>query len=100
MEEDGPSNATKNGEEATPQPPKNGAAEGNAHRYEVGPGFEIAVRGEGKHGVEFSVSKEGDLEHRHGAVNRRLDSLEQTVADLAARLARVEAHTGGPEKGA
>ena len=87
--EDAPSPPEKTDEATPPAPQKSG--ENHAHRYDVGPGFEIAVRGEGKHGVEVSVTKDADGEHRHGSINRRLESLEQSVAELAARLAKVEA---------
>lgn len=88
MVDDTPSTPTKNGEGNPPSPQKNGGAD--AHRYDVGPGFEIAVRSEGKHGVEVNLTKDADAEHRHLGLTRRIDTLERTVADLEYRLSKVE----------
>lgn len=74
-----------------PAPAKNGDRGAGDHRYEVGPGFEIAVRGEAKHPVEVNLTKDSDHERRHGHLERRVEELEQTVRELAARLARAEA---------
>ncbi len=88
--EDGSSNPTKTGEGTVPPGPKNGVPDAPQHRYEVGPGFEIAVRGETKHPVEVSLTKDGDKEHRQAALDRRVEALEATVRELAARLAKFE----------
>ena len=96
--EKGSSNPTKNGEGTPPPGPKDGAFEASQHRYEVGPGFEIAVRGETKHPVEMSLSKDGDKEHRHAALDRRVEALEATVRELAGRLAKVEGTLHPPPK--
>ena len=90
MVEDEPSNPIKSGDETSAPAPTNGAPATKDHRYDVGPGFEIAVRGESKHPVELSLSKEADSEHRHAAADRRLEALERSVADLARRLEQVE----------
>lgn len=90
MVEDAPSNPIKPSEENAPPAAKNGVPGDHAHRYEVGPGFEIAVRSEGKHGVEVHVAKDADHDHKHTAVNRRLESLEHSVAELSKRLQAVE----------
>ena len=98
MGEDEPSTPTKGGDETPAAAPKNGAAGTKDHRYDVGPGFEIAVRAESKHPVELSVSKDADTEHRHAAADRRLEALERTVADLSKRLAEVEADSKAVRK--
>ena len=98
MVEDGSANPPKNGEGNPPAAPQNGPSEQGSHRYEVGPGFEIAVRGETKHPVEVNLSKDGDKEHRHSAVERRMEALEGTVRELAARLAKVEGALQEPSK--
>ena len=98
MVEGGPSNPTKNGEGTPPATPKGGAEEGAQHRYDVGPGFEIAVRGETKHPVEVNLSKDGDKEHRHALLDKRVEALEATVRELAARLTKVESSAHEPRK--
>jgi hypothetical protein len=96
--EDGSENPPKNGEGTPPAGPKAAAPEGAQHRYEVGPGFEIALRAEAKHPVEVNLSKDGDKEHRHAEMDRRVQALEGTVRELAARLAKVEGAVQEPSK--
>ena len=91
MGDDGPSDPANQDQSQAPTPPQGEKGSSGQHRYEVGPGFEIAVRGEQKHPVEVNVSKDGDSEHRHAAVDRRLEHVERSVGELAARLAQVEA---------
>jgi hypothetical protein len=69
-------------------------------RYEVGPGFEIAIRAALGRTVEMHVKpdgeptkpapRSGDLDHRHESVERRLDSIERALFIIVDQLKRID----------
>src|SRR5258706_16318634 len=85
----------------TSQPgPKNGSSAGSSHRYEVGPGFEIAVRSDAANPVAFTLRKEGDgdrppsksggSDHRFESIEKRLESLERALLLVVDQMKRIE----------
>lgn len=100
MGEDGPSNSV------SPKGPGpfNGSAgrapdDRSAH-YEVGPGFEIAIRPATDRPVEVTLRSERggapppkkgpDAHHRHDSVEKRLDAIERSILLLAEHMQRLD----------
>ena len=95
-----PSNRVNQGDETPPAEPKNGHHDSGNHRYEVGPGFEIAVRSELANPVQLTINKEeeasraqpkgGTPDHRHGEIEKRLDSIERALLLMVDQMKRIE----------
>ncbi len=105
MEEEGPSNpGNPNG-----QAPVNGQApkapQEAAARYDVGPGFEIAIRSDADRPLEVTLkgereggrppTKGGEADHRHDSVEKRLDAIERSILLLAQHIQRLDERLSG-----
>jgi len=103
--EEGPSNSVSpNG-----QGPVNGSRgktpQDPAAHYEVGPGFEIAIRADagrpvqvtlkGERGGAAPPGKGGDAGHRHDATDQRLDAIERSIFLLAQHMQRLDERLSG-----
>ena len=79
-----------------------GKAEAHETRYEVGPGFEIAVRAALNRPLEMNIDGDdknpqhqppsADRAHRHDVLERRLDSVERALLIIVDQLKRIDAH--------
>jgi len=80
--------------------PRNGTAAQPSHRYEVGPGFEIAIRAALNRPVEVTVVKDGegekpprksgDSDHRHETAEKRLEAVERALLMLVDHMKNIE----------
>jgi hypothetical protein len=95
-----PSNRVGQGDETPTAGPKNGHSEAGTHRYDVGPGFEIAVRSDIANPVQLTIKKDDEggrgppkgasAEHRLGEIEKRLDSIERALLTLVDQMKRIE----------
>jgi hypothetical protein len=79
--------------------PTKGAHDASAH-YEVGPGFEIAIRSgadrplevtlKGERGGEHPPKKRADAGERKDTVERRLDAIERSILLLAQHMQELD----------
>jgi hypothetical protein len=100
VEDEDPSNRVGQGDETPTAGPKNGHGEAGSHRYEVGPGFEIAVRSEVGNPVQLTIKKDEEggrgppkgasADHRIGEIEKRLASIERSLLTLVDQMKRIE----------
>ncbi len=100
MGENGPSNAVDAGGNHGTDGAQNGRGQSAGTRYEVGPGFEIAIRSALNRPVDVQVKNEGnpqkppqrsgDLDHRHETIEKRLDAIERALFIMVDQLKRID----------
>ena len=98
MAEEGPSGTLSPSANGGPNGPSSVQESGT--RYEVGPGFEIAIRAALNRPVEVNVrnegdgsrrpEKSGDHDHRHDAIEKRLDAIERALFIVVDHLKRID----------
>ena len=89
------SNEERDGEQAAQR-------ESDSTRYEVGPGFELAIRAALNHPIEVHVKGEEkspgpttpaeDSDHRRGTLEQRLDSVERALFLIVDHLKSIDDH--------
>jgi len=103
MVDEGPSNTTSPNSQGASSGSKNGAPEAAQARYDVGPGFEIAIRANTDRPVEVTVTGDGarpprknaDGDHQHDAVEKRLDAIERSILLLADHMKKIDDRLSG-----
>lgn len=98
--EEGPSNSVSPNGQGSVNGSKEKAPRGPLAHYEVGPGFEIAIRAAPGKPVEVTLKGEqdgapppkgrGGTNHRHDSVEKRLDAIERSILLLADHMQRVD----------
>lgn len=105
MTEEGPSNTVRpNGSEPRTAPPKTSGNEGTT-RYEVGPGFEIALRSGANRTLEVTLNGEtpgGPSPTRRGGAHgpdreaeKRMDAIERSILILAQHMQKLDERLSG-----
>ncbi len=110
MGEEGPSNSVSPNGQGPVNGSKEKASQGPSAHYEVGPGFEIAIRASAGRPVEVTLKGErdgatppkkgGDADHRHDSVEKRLDAIERSILLLADHMQRLDERLSGGARGA
>lgn len=100
MGEENPSQSDNQATGQAPNAPETARAQGPTTRYEVGPGFEIAIRAALNHPVEVNLKKggeggtpamrSGDRDHRHETIEKRLDAIERALFIMVDQLKRID----------
>lgn len=95
-----PSESDRQATGQVPNAPEAGSAQGSTTRYEVGPGFEIAIRAALNHPVEVNLKnggegakpplRSGDQNHRHVTIEKRLDAIERALFIMVDQLKRID----------